>query len=191
MDEHLRQLIASWKRTAVVADENPLRSELLSAERLEEYAGLLAAQHKDASAGRGKSLLPRLEENERILIGAYETISEAVRRDRTLTPAAEWLIDNFHIVDEQLREIREDLPESYYRELPKLRTGELAAYPRIYAIALGLISHTDSRLDVDNLKRFILAYQTVTPLTIGELWALAITLRIALVENLRRIARAL
>jgi len=186
MAEHLGPMTLSQKRAGVLANEDPLRSDLFSAEHLEEHARLLAAEHKEAGPGRGKSLLPRLEENERILIAAYKTISN-VSRGGELTPAAEWLIDNFHVVDEQLREIREDLPEGYYLELPKLRTGELAAYPRIYAIAVAVISHTDSRLDVDNLKRFIRAYQLITPLTIGEVWAIAITLRVALLENLRRI----
>ncbi len=188
MDERLLQRIANRKRAPSIADESPLRDELFSAERLEQYAGFLATEQKDVGSGRGKSLLPRLKENEEVLIAAHKEISAEVRRDRTVTPAAEWLIDNFHIVDEQLREIREDLPEAYYRELPKLRSGDLAGYPRIYSIALALITHTDSRLDVDNLKRFIRAYQLETPLNIGEVWALAITLRVALVENLRRIA---
>src|SRR6185503_15159190 len=84
--------------------------------------------------------------------------------------------------------IRQDLPRSYYHELPKLASGELEGYPRIYAVAVALIAHTDSRLDTHTLQRFIAAYQTVAPLSIGELWAVAITLRLALVENLRRLA---
>jgi cyclic beta-1,2-glucan synthetase len=87
-----------------------------------------------------------------------------------------------------VREIREDLPFGYYAELPKLPHGDLAGYPRIYSIALELVAHTDSRLDADTLRRFLIAYQQTTPLMIGELWAVAITLRIVLVENLRRLA---
>src|SRR4030095_14893216 len=112
----------------------------------------------------------------------------AIRNGRTISPAAEWLVDNFHIVEEQLREIREDLPRSYYHELPKLAEGELKGYPRIYALTLAVIAHTDCRLDTSTLRRFIIAYQTIAPLSIGELWAVAITLRLALVENLRRLA---
>src|SRR6185295_13172925 len=83
---------------------------------------------------------------------------------------------------------REDLPRSYYYELPKLSTGDLKDYPRIYAVAVALIAHTDCRLDTHTLRRYIASYQTVSPLSIGELWAVAITLRLALVENLRRLA---
>jgi cyclic beta-1,2-glucan synthetase len=162
---------------------------LYSVERLEQHAAQLAAEYQ-VSPGRrrGRRLLPALEDNGRQLVAAYRSLTDAIRLERTISPAAEWFVDNFHIVEEQLREIREDLPKGYYYELPKLATGELAGYPRIYAIALSLIAHTDSRLDTETLRKFIRAYQQTTPLTIGELWAVAITLRLALVENLRRIA---
>jgi len=176
-------------RTPEARDEEPIRDELYSVERLEQYAATLAAGHRVyAGRRRGRRLLPGLEKNGRLLVSAYRALAEAVRGGRAISPAAEWLVDNFHIVEEQLREIREDLPEGYYYELPKLSAGELTDYPRIYAVALSLIAHTDSRLDAETLRRFVRAYQQVTPLTIGELWAVAITLRLVLVENLRRLA---
>ena len=156
--------------------------------RLEQYAPMLADEHQVSERPqRGRVLLPRFEENGRYLIAAYRKLTEAVFEGQGVSPAAEWLIDNFHVVEEQLREIRVDLPKSYYYELPKLVTGEMRGYPRIYSIAITFIAHTDSRLDEDSLRRFIRAYQQVTPLTIGEMWATAITLRLALVENLRRL----
>jgi cyclic beta-1,2-glucan synthetase len=178
-----------FTRNSVSHNEQPIRAELFSVERLEQVAAGLAAEHTSVRVrGRGRGLLPEMEENSRLLLSAYRQLTEAIRKERTISPAAEWFVDNFHIVEEQLREIREDLPHSFYRELPKLVDGELAGYPRVYALALSLIAHTDSRLDTDTLQRFIRSYQQVTPLTIGELWAVAITLRSALVENLRRLA---
>src|SRR5919106_1277520 len=168
-------------------DEKPFQAEFFSVERLEQYAQTLAAEHKTVTRKGRAQLLPRLEENGRKLEAAYKALVEALRQGRAITPAAEWLVDHYHIVEEQLREIREDLPKSYYHELPKLADGPLKDYPRIYALAVELIAHTDSRLDTDTLRRFIIAYQAVAPLTIGELWAVAITLRLALVENLRRL----
>ncbi|MGI8734706.1 MAG: GH36-type glycosyl hydrolase domain-containing protein [Pyrinomonadaceae bacterium] len=169
-------------------DEQPIREELFSVERLEQYAQVLAREHRIVRKRGRARLLPRVEDNGRRLVFAYQTLVEAIRAGHSLSPAAEWLVDNFHIIEEQLREIREDLPNSYYRELPKLADGKLKDHPRIYALALALIAHTDSRLDTNTLRRFIAAYQTVAPLSIGELWAVAITLRLALVENLRRLA---
>lgn len=172
-----------------VDDNAPIRSELYSVERLEQFAGTLAGEHADvAQPKRFQKLRPRLEDNGEVLVAAYYSLTAAVRDEQAISPAAEWLIDNFHIVEEQLREIDEDLPAGYYRELPKLNHGELAGYPRIYAVAMSIIAHTDSRLETETLARFLRAYQSVTPLTIGELWAVAITLRFALVENLRRLA---
>src|SRR5919107_418875 len=185
----LTGLSRGLKRAPEARDEEPIRDELYSVERLEQYAATLAAEHRVyAGRRRGRRLLPALEKNGRLLVVAYRSLAEAVRGGRAISPAAEWLVDNFHIVEEQLREIREDLPEGYYYELPKLSAGELTDYPRIYAVALSLIAHTDSRLDAETLRRYVRAYQQATPLTIGELWALAITLRLALVENLRRLA---
>ncbi len=168
--------------------EKPFQAEFFSVERLEQYAQTLAAEHRTVTKKGRAQLLPRLEENGRLFEAAYKALVEAIRNGRPISPAAEWLVDNYHIVEEQLREIRQDLPKSYYHELPKLASGELAGYPRIYAVALALIAHTDSRLDTNTLRRFIIAYQQKAPLSIGELWAVAITLRLALVENLRRLA---
>jgi cyclic beta-1,2-glucan synthetase len=188
MTEFFELLPAGFRNASREEDEQPLRGEIFSVERLEQYAKFLAAEHKTVTKKGRAQLLPRLEFNGRKLVDAYRTLVEAIRNGRAISPAAEWLVDNFHIVEEQLREIREDLPKSYYHELPKLAKGELTAYPRIYALALALIAHTDCRLDTNTLRRFIAAYQTVAPLSIGELWAVAITLRLALVENLRRLA---
>src|SRR5919199_455489 len=178
-----------FQRAADARDELPIRAELYSVERLEQYAAALAAEHQvSARPRRGRRLLPRLEENARALVAAYHALAEAIRREHAISPAAEWFVDNFHIVEDQLREVREYLPGGYYRELPKLETGKLSGYPRIYALALALIAHTDSHLDTETMRRFIRTYQQHAPLTIGELWAVAISLRLALVENLRRLA---
>ena len=132
--------------------------------------------------------MPRVLDNGRVLLESYRAIAQAIREERAITPAAEWLVDNYHIVDEQLREIHDDLPAGYYRELPKLAEDPLNGYPRVYGLAWAFVAHTDSRFDPEMLRRFVRAYQRVQPLTIGELWAVAITLRVVLVENLRRLA---
>src|SRR6059036_3259995 len=172
--------------------EEPIRAELFGIERLEQHAeSLAAAQRVMSEPGQSRRLLPRVLENGRVLRDAHRVIAKSIREERAITPAAEWLVDNFHLVDEQLREIRDDLPTGFYRELPKLADGPLAGYPRVYGVAWAFVAHTDSRFDPDALRRFVLAYQRVQPLTIGELWAVAITLRVVLVENLRRLAEAI
>ena len=170
-------------------EEQPIRAELFSVERLEQHAETLAAaQTVESGLTRGRPLTPRVLENGRVLLESYRTLAQAIQQEDTITPAAEWLVDNFHIVDEQLREIREDLPPGFYRKLPKLSSGHLQGYPRVFGVAWAFVAHTDSRFDPEVLERFVKAYQRVQPLTIGELWAVAITLRIVLVENLRRLA---
>jgi len=172
--------------------EQPIRAELFGVERLEQHAeSLAAAQPVVSRSFRGRPLLPRVQDNGRVLRETYRAVAKAIREERSIEPAAEWLVDNFHIVDEQLREIRDDLPAGFYRELPKLSDGPFAGYPRVYGIAWAFVAHTDSRFEPDLLRRFVQAYQRVQPLTIGELWAVAITLRVVLVENLRRLAESI
>src|SRR5271169_2982582 len=170
-------------------NEEPNLGELFSVDRLEQHAeSLAAAQAISTGAGAGKPLISRVAENGRLLLEYYRATARAIQRDQAITPAAQWLVENFYIVEEQLREIRDDLPIGYYRKLPKLASGHLEGYPRVYGVAWAFVAHTDSRYDPEVLRRFVAAYQRVQPLTIGELWAVAITLRVVLVENLRRMA---
>jgi cyclic beta-1,2-glucan synthetase len=175
--------------TSPTGSEEPIRGELFSIERLEERAEELAGEHRVTASPRdGLPLGPRLVDNERVLLQCHRAIAAAIGEERAVTPAAEWLVDNFHVVKEQLREIREDLPVGFYRELPKLEEGRLAGYPRVYGLAWEFVAHTDSRLEPETLRRFVRAYQRRQSLTMGEIWAVAIALRVALVENLRRLA---
>ena len=169
-------------------EEQPLRAELYSVEQLERHARELAASHRLATGRAPDKLLSRLHQNEAVLVHSYDLVTAAVKRKRRIAPAAEWLLDNFYLIEEQIRTARRHLPRSYSRELPRLGNGPAASFPRVYGIALELISHVDGRVDAISLNGFIAAYQTITPLKLGELWAVPIMLRLALIENLRRVA---
>jgi cyclic beta-1,2-glucan synthetase len=176
-------------RGSVWDDERPIREELFSVERLEEQArSLAAAQTVTARPLPGRDLARRLADNEKVLVGAYRDIADAIAAGAAITPAAEWLIDNFHVVEAQIRQVRSDLPRGYYRVLPKLAGGPFAGLPRVFGLSWALVAHTDGHFEPETLRRYVRAYQEVQPLDIGELWAVAITLRVILVENLRRIA---
>src|SRR4029434_9180039 len=177
-------------RTSTLSElEEPIRAELFSTERLEQHAESLAtAQQVTPTPRKGRRLLPRVLDNGRVLLASYRAIAKAIREERVITPAAEWLVDNFPIVEEKVREIEEYRPPGFYRQLPQLAEGPLQGYPRVFGLAWAFVAHTDSRFDPETLRRFVRAYQRVQPWTIGELWAVAITLRVVLVENLRRLA---
>ena len=173
-----------WNDTAAI------RADLFGAERMEHHAQTLAAAQQVTTGKpiRVRKLSARVKDNADVLLGAYLTCAQAVRAKQTITPAAEWLLDNFHLVEQQLRQIEEDLPPGYYRQLPKLKDGPFAGYPRVFGLAWAYVAHTDSLMSEPILARYVRAYQQVHPLMIGELWAVAITLRIVLIENMRRLA---
>jgi len=171
-----------WDDTSVIL------ADLFGAERLEHHAISLAqAQPVTDRNLRVPSLRNRVADNSAVLLSAYRSCAQTVQAGQTVTPATEWLLDNYHLVERQLQQIARDLPPGYYRQLPKLASGPFAGYPRVMGIAWAYVAHTDSLMNGPVLARFVRAYQTVDPLTIGELWAVAITLRIVLIENMRRV----
>ena len=174
----------------MVAHELPLRSELFSIDLLKRHARALAEKHQLASGRDSNPLLARLSANEELLQDFNEQ-SLDVEKKRRITPAAEWLVDNFYLIEEQIHMARRHLPRRFSRELPRLAAGPSAHLPRVYELALELISHVDGRIDAEHLTAFIAGYQEFAPLQLGELWAIPIMLRLALIENLRRIAALL
>jgi len=190
----LRQSLLPWRRNRAIAnlwaDTAPIRAELFGTDRLEHHA-LSLATAQVVTARRPvqvPSLVRRVDDNAKLLLSAYRISAQALQSGQQITPAAEWLLDNFHIVEQQLRQVADDLPPGYYKQLPKLADGPLAGYPRVMGLAWAYVAHTDSLVVEPVLTRFVQAYQTIQPLMIGEIWAVAITLRIVLIENMRRIS---
>ncbi|MBU0479653.1 MAG: cyclic beta 1-2 glucan synthetase [Proteobacteria bacterium] len=165
-----------------------LRSELFSIEQLKRHAVTLAGRHRIEPHPGADRLLPRLTDNARVLLAAYELVTAAATPGQRIVPAEAWLLDNFYLIEQQVSLARHHLPRGYSRQLPRLTDGPSAGFPRIYDLALELISHMDGRVDSDNATQFVVAYQNADPLKLGELWAFPIMLQLALLENLRRIA---
>ena len=167
----------------------PLRTEAFGEEHLEQFPRDLAQACRVERKPRVRQpLLRRFRDNSRFLEKAHHELSEAVRRKEPLSADAEWLLDNYYIIANVVREVKRDLPASYYAELPVLAVGPAHGFPRVFALAFGLIAHTDSSLDENEISRFVRVYQNVQPLSIGELWAVPAMLRLGLLENLRRLA---
>ncbi|MGM0569828.1 MAG: glucoamylase family protein, partial [Pseudomonadota bacterium] len=162
-----------------------LQAELFSIEQLKRHAVTLADQHRRGLRTGPDRLLPRLADNERVLQEAYDVVTRDVASGQQVVPAEAWLLDNFYLIEQQISLARRHLPRGFSSQLPGLVTGPLAGLPRIYELALELISHMDGRVDNDNVTSFIAAYQSVEPLMLGELWAFPIMLQLALLENLR------
>ncbi|MEO9020590.1 MAG: glucoamylase family protein [Ginsengibacter sp.] len=169
-------------------EKPPLRSELFSAEHMVQYGMTLAKEHRFIPGRAPNKLLKRLAENESVLVEVHNMLTEAVKANRRIIPAGEWLLDNFYLIQEQVNTGKKHLPKGYSEDLPRLTKGPSTGLPRVYDIAIEIISHSDGRVDFNSLSSFILAYQSVTSLKLGELWAIPIMLRLALIENLRRMA---
>ncbi len=173
---------------AAIYDDLRLPLEMLSADQRTLHSKTLAAIH-ELAPGRSRSrLLARLDDNERILLGVHALLVEDIEADQRITPAGEWLLDNFYVIEEQIRTARRHFPKGYSQELPHLLNTDSAGLPRVYDISLAAIAHGDGRMDPGSLREMVAAYQSVTTLNLGELWAIPIMLRLALVDKLRNVA---
>ncbi len=169
--------------------EPPIRSEIFGPIRFAQHGRSLGATHRAAAANaRSATFFPRLKNNIRALREAHRYIGTQASSGYDISPAAEWLLDNFHLIEAQLKEIHEGLPRTYFRALPVLVDEPLAGLPRIYGVAWAFVAHTDGAFDDDLLRQFLSAYQETRELNLSEMWALPTTLRVMLIENLRRLA---
>ncbi len=182
--------MADYKRSRPRENDAPLRAELFSVDQLSRHAKALALHHEVVTRQGSNRLLARLDRNEDIL-RAFNRATLALNPVQRITPAAEWLLDNFYLIEEQIQLARRHLPHGYSRELPRLVSGPSAGLPRVYDIVLELISHVDAQIDAGSLSAFVAAYQTAVPLKLGELWAIPIMLRLGLIENLQRVTTRL
>ncbi len=165
-----------------------MRAELYSVTQMGQYGNYLARTHVLSNKNEKDRLLSRLDDNEAVIRKVYDILASAVRTENKITPAAEWLLDNFYLIEEQIQIAKSHLPEQYSTELPRLASGPMAGMPRVYALAFEVVSHGDGHIDANSLSHFISSYQTESVLTLGELWAIPIMLRLALIENLRRVS---
>jgi cyclic beta-1,2-glucan synthetase len=174
-------------------DSRPTIQEQASSQPagLEETARRLAAEPVRAHGGDGVSLLRELGEMEIVLERAQRHFSGLSDQKSEVPSGAEWLLDNFYLVQQVIRQVRQDLPEGFYRQLPVLANPPRAGLPRIYGLASELISASELHSAPEAVRRFITAYQTVTALTIGELWALPAMLRLAVLDRLGQAVAAL
>ncbi|MEO8054248.1 MAG: response regulator [Acidobacteriota bacterium] len=165
-----------------------MHGEFLPVDRLEEHARALGAGWTIAPSGGGRHVLGRVRANLPALRRAYKLLAADVRSGEPASPAVEWLLDNFHLIEAEVRGVRHDLPRAYNNELPRLTGPEHGGAARVEALARELVLRSDARLDATRLETFLTAFQTATPLKLAEIWAWPSFLRAALIDHLRALS---
>ncbi len=162
----------------------------LSPAQIQDHARRLAATHTlgEPSRGRGAALLARIIQSGQTLQQVCDDLAQYEQLEQSITASAEWLLDNAYIVQSHIRDVGLNLPRRFYEELPILSSGPQRGDPRVYGLASDLVLHTDAHLDRNNIGDFLQAYQSVSPLGIGELWALPMMLRITIIDRLRELS---
>jgi cyclic beta-1,2-glucan synthetase len=165
----------------------PIRDDWCNVEQRTIRAQAVASHHHQVHFERSAKLLKRVRDNAVHLNFAYRQMKREWAKHPQPGGIVEWVLDNYHIIDENVREVKTDLPSGYLRELPRTSEAPFDGLPRIYPLALDLIACTDSILDQETIKQYVNDFQRISPLSVGEIWAVPIMLRIGLLENLRRL----
>jgi len=184
----MRDFFQAKNSGQIYRNEELLSAELYSSEQMERFGKVLAKTHKLSTKPAQDHLLKRLADNETLLHEVRKLLTDSIKKKYQISPAGEWLLDNFYLIEEHTRSAKINFPKDYSEDLPQLSDVSSAGVTRIYDIIRQVIAHSDGRIDIESLSSFMNAYQTVTNLKLGELWAIPIMLRLALIENLRRIA---
>lgn len=154
---------------------------------LEKCASNISEVHGNTEAKNSRrKLIKSLDKSYNVILKAYEYIDRDVRNKKEIVPGAEWLLDNLYFIEKEYKDIKQNIPYSYYKNLPTVSRGIFKGYPRIYHIALEIVAHTDGKVDESSIERFINIYQKNNVLTVGELWAMPIMIKIALIQNISK-----
>src|SRR5216110_2980820 len=177
-------------RFSIESTTQPLWDERPSSQRLSENAANLARSISVSrkTQPRGRSFLRRLREVEGALEWANASLAMSAEMHHAVTLSAEWLLDNAYLIREQVTDLRRSLPQKYYGGLPLIAKGPQAGLPCVYRVASEMVSESCGELGPEIIRKFLVAFQAVTPLDIGELWALPLMLRLQLLECLRALA---
>src|SRR5215213_6226004 len=147
----------------------------------EESIRALAHEVAESTPKRTRFFIPaRLKLFMQFFQECYEYFEENTKAQVAVSQTAEWLLDNFYVIEQAVRQVEEDLPADYYERLPKMPDG----WARIHVVALANTHWEDTRLDIEQIKSFLETFQEVTPLSTGELWALPLMLRLTVLESL-------
>ncbi len=159
----------------------------LTCEELEIHARKVAVEHSIGKKNSVKWPVPRMMDNYDFIHSVYKSLNDDIQKKRAIPPASEWLLDNFYIIEEQVKSINRDLLKKEYSMLPVLKCGTLKGYPRIHAVAMDLVAHTDGQIDENIIYNYLKAYQSHTILLDREIWVLPTMIRLSLIENIRSI----
>jgi cellobiose phosphorylase len=163
-----------------------MRDASLSSEELEGHAKRIAIEHAVSIKKRSlKSPIVRMNENYKFILNVYQDLNEDLQKKASVPPASEWLLDNFYIIEKQVKGMRRDLKKSDYNRLPILKSGLFKGQIRIFAVAVELVAHTDGQIDEKILTDYLKAYQSHAVLFDREIVALPMMMTLALIENIR------
>ena len=161
---------------------------ILDEEQLKKHLEKIAMQHTlRAKSSKSTYPIPQMLDNYSIIKTVYNLLNEHVKLGINIHPAGEWILDNFYIIEEVVRQIEKEITIKKYRNFVGLHNGKYIGFARIYVLATEIVAYTDNKINGENLEKYLQAYQTKKTLNMEEIWNIGIFLQIAIIQNIREI----
>ena len=165
-----------------------IKGAVLDRYQLENYLEKVASDHiLTSKSDKSTYPVPRLIENFKFITKTYEILNEDLKIGISIHPAGEWLLDNYYIIEESVKNIQKDLSLEKYTNFLGIQNGIYKGMARIYVLAAEIVAYTDSKIDGEILEDLLRAYQRKKTLNMEEIWWIGNFLQIAIIENIREV----
>ena len=158
---------------------------MLEKSQLEKHLEKIASSHNTTSKSQKDTYpVPQLIENFKTIEEVYSILNEHLKLGINIHPAGEWLLDNFYIIEETVKQIQKELPLNKYMNFVGISNGEYKGFARIYVLASEIVAYTDNKIERENLEDYLISYQRKKTLSMDEIWNIGVFLQIAIIENI-------
>ena len=165
-----------------------IEGAILDEEQLKNHLEKMAMQHTlKKQSNKNTYPIPQLLENYVTIKKVYQLLNEHIKLDISIHPAGEWILDNFYIIEESVKQIKKEMSIKKYINFTGIQNGKYKGFARIYVLATEIVAYTDNKISSENLENYLQAYQTKKTLNMEEIWNIGIFLQIAIINNIAEI----
>ena len=165
-----------------------IEGAILDEEQLKKHLEKMAMQHTlRIKSSKSSYPIPFLLENYIKIKNVYNLLNEHIKIGISIHPAGEWILDNFYILEESVRQIEKEITLKKYTNFVGIQNGKYAGFARVYVLATEIVAYTDNKINGENLETYLQAYQTKKTLNMEEIWNIGMFLQIAIINNIAEI----
>lgn len=165
-----------------------IKGTVLDKNQLEDYMEKVASDNVLKNTSDKETYpIPRLIENFELITNVYNLLNSHLKLGINIHPAGEWILDNYYIIEEAVKVIKESLNLNKYIDFVSIDNGQYKGVARIYFLAAQMCAYTDNNINKENIIYMLRAYQKKKSLSMDEIWNIGIFIQICIIEKIAEI----